>query len=488
MTETDSTDPPSLDPPGTDEDGHEDGPKDSPKDSHEDSGAPARGEALNPGFVRKVIDVLDEDDRAGLRGLVHPLHPADIADLIELLRPREQEAFFMAMGQTLDPEVLPELEQEVRDAVVRFLDDRVLVEAVRELETDDAIYLLQALDEIRRAEILALVPQKDRAAVEMGLAYPEYSAGRIMQRDFVAVPPFWTVGQVQKRLQRRDIPERFFEIFVIDESGHPVGTVLISRLMRAETDRLVSDVMATEQTLISVTMEQEEVAYQFDQYHLISAAVVDEDGRLVGMITIDDVVDVIQEEHEEDILRLGGVEAEGPSDTVLRTVRSRFPWLFINLLTAILASLVIALFDESLEKMVALAVLMPIIASMGGNAGTQTLTIAVRSLATRELVQSNTRRVIFREVGVGLLNGLGFALVMGVIGYFWFKDGMLGVVVGVAMVVNLVAAGLAGILVPLGLQRAGKDPALASTVFVTTITDVVGFFAFLGLATCILLS
>jgi magnesium transporter len=357
--------------------------------------------------------------------------------------------------------------------------------AVKVLESDDGVAILEKLDDRVKAEILEQVPDVDRAAVEFSLQYPEESAGRLMRREFMSVPPFWTVAQTFEYLKAQDeLPDMFFEIFVVDPSFHAIGTMAVSKLISAGPETLVGDIMSLEQTLIPAMMDEEEVAYLFKQYHLVSAAVIDQDERVVGMITVDDIVNVVQETASEDMLALAGVrEAEGLSDSVIATTRSRFSWLFVNLLTAISASIVIALFYETIEKAVALAVLMPIVASMGGNAGTQTLTVAVRALATKDLTPTNAMRIVTREVLVGGLNGILFAVLMGLIGGIWFGSLSIGIVLGLAMVINLLFAGLAGILVPLGLDRVGIDPALASTVFVTTVTDIVGFFVFLGLAT-----
>lgn len=447
------------------------------------------GLSLSPEFVRAVVEALDTQDGARVRELVQPLHAADFADLLGLVRPQERDAIIAVMGEDLDPEVLIELEDDVRDDVLDQIEPAVIAEAVTTLDSDDAIYLLEDLETDRQQEILEQLPRKDRAAVELGLQYPEYSAGRLMQRDVVAVPPFWTVGQVIDYLRKTDsLPEAFFEIFVVDPGLHPVGTIPTSRLMRKKRSVPVEEIMDKQQHLIAADTGQEEVAYLFQQYHLISTAVVDNDNRLVGMITVDDIVEVIQEENEEDVLALGGVGDESLTDSVLETTRHRFSWLFVNLITAVLASIVISLFEQSIEKVVALAILMPIVASMGGNAGTQSLTVAVRALATRDLTPTNAARIVWRECLVGGLNGVLFAVLMGGLAAFWFASPVLGFVVGVAMIINLAMAGFSGILVPLSLQRMGADPALASTVFVTTVTDVVGFFVFLGLASIVLVS
>lgn len=442
---------------------------------------------LTPDFVRDVVEALDGGEAERVRALVAPLHAADLADLIGLLRSDERRRLIEMLGAELDPEVLSELDETVRDEVLRILDPQHLAAAVAQLDTDDAVYLLEDLDEERQRAILRAMSAHDRAAIEQGLAYPEYTAGRLMQREAVFVPPFWTVGQTIDYLRAdEELPEEFYEIFVVDPAFHPVGTVPLSRVIRTRRAARIDEIMDRDLTTIPARMDQEEVAFLFEQYNLVSAPVVDDDGRLVGIITIDDVVDVIREEASEDILRLGGVGEGYLSDNVLRTTRRRFSWLFVNLLTAILASLVIAQFDATIEQVVALAVLMPIVASMGGNAGTQTLTVAVRALAANDLTPTNALRVINRELLVGLVNGILFAVLMGAIGTLWFASPLIGAILAAAMIINMIVAGLAGILVPLTLDRLGIDPAVASSVFVTTVTDVVGFFAFLGLATWIL--
>ncbi|MFP3945104.1 MAG: magnesium transporter, partial [Alphaproteobacteria bacterium] len=452
--------------------------------------APEEGYVLDAQFVRDVVEALDHGADEEVKELVADLHAADFADLLGLMGAADRRALVETMGRALDPEVLTELDEDVRDDVLDYVSPELLARAVRELDSDDAVYLLEDLKEERQQEILGRVPNRERAAVEFALQYPENSAGRIMQRQFVGVPPDWTVGRVIDYMRESDgLPEDFFEIYVLDPGQHVMGAVPVSRLLRTKRPTGVEQIMNAGVTCIPADMEQEEAAYLFQQYHLASAPVVDGDRRVVGMLTVDDIVDVIQEEHEEDVLALAGVAPdEGLSDNVLTTARGRMPWLVVNLMTAIFASVVIGLFEGALDKLVPLAILMPIVASMGGNAGTQTLTIAVRALATKDLTAANAARIVLREALVGGLNGVLFAVVMGIVAAFWFSAyPQLAVVVGVAMIVNLLCAGLAGILVPLWLQRAGADPAVASTVFVTTVTDVVGFFTFLGLASWVLL-
>jgi len=438
---------------------------------------------LTPEFVSAVSDALSAEDQKLARKLVRDLHAADLADLIEQLRRDERVGLIDQLGRTFDVESLAELDESVRDELMEALPNKVIASAVRRLETDDALYLIEDLDAEDQAEILASVPRAERMALRRALDYPEYTAGRLMQTDFVAVPAFWTVGQTIDYMRTEDdLPDEFVEIYVVDPAFHTVGFIPVSRVLRTTRDKLVSEIMEDHQNIFHVNDKQEDLAYKFDQYNLVSAAVVDDDNRLVGSLTIDDMVDVMQEEAQEDILRLAGVGDEEITGSILDITKSRFGWLVVNLATAILASWVISLFDATIQQMVALAVLMPIVASMGGNAGTQTMTVAVRAIATRDLSATNAMRVISRECAVGVINGLLFALIMGAFAWWWFGSDGLGAVIATAMIINLLAAALAGILVPIALDHLEYDPAIASSVFVTTVTDVVGFFAFLGLA------
>lgn len=453
---------------------------------------PADGAAeayrLQPEFIREVTDALEEKDEERVRTLLRSLHEADVADLFELLKGDDRRDLVTALGPEFSPEVLSELDEAVRDEIIDTLRSEDLAAAVSQLETDDALYVLEDLDEERRAEVLSNIPLQDRAALEEGFSYEEESAGRLMRRELIAVPQFWSVGQTIDHLRESDeLPEEFHEIFVVDPRFHPIGAVHLSRLMRSKRHVLIRDIMEEEQRLIPVDMDQEEVAFVFKQYNLTSAAVVDSQGRMVGVITIDDVVDVIQEEADEDILRLAGVQDGDLNESLSSVTRTRFIWLLVNLGTAVLASMVIAQFDATIEQLVALAVLMPIVASMGGNAGTQTMTVAVRALAMRELTSTNALRVVNKEVVISLINGVLLAVIIGVVAGLWFSSPVIGAVLAVALVINMLVAGLSGILIPIGLQRFGIDPAVASSVFVTTVTDVVGFFAFLGLAAMVIL-
>ena len=400
-----------------------------------------------------------------------------------MLRPEQRGLLIATLGDDFKTGALPELDESVRDQVIEAMPSAQVAEAIQQLDSDDAVYLIEDLDKEDQSDILAKLPSFERAALERSLEYPEDSAGRIMQTDLIAVPPFWSVGQtIDFMSEADDLPDRFYEVFVVDPAYHLIGSAALNRLLRAKRTATVETITDRDIHPILAEADQEEVARQFERYNLTSAPVVDTDHRLVGVITADDVVEVVQEEASEDILHMGGVAGESVSDSVWQTTRLRFTWLLANLATAILASAVISLFDATIEQMVALAVLMPIVASMGGNAGTQTMTVAVRALATQDLGAANALRVIGRETAVGILNGLMFAVIMGGIVYFWFGSDQLGLVIGVAMIVNLIAAAVAGILIPLGLDALGLDPAIASGVFVTTVTDVVGFFAFLGLA------
>jgi magnesium transporter len=443
---------------------------------------------LSSDFVRSVMAALDERDRARVRHLIAPLHPADAADLIQRLNDEERHVLVEALHPEIDPKVLSELDETVRDAVIEQLGTDEVAAAVTELDTDDAVDLIEDLDAEVQQEVLKAIPAVERVMLETGLAYPEDSAGRLMQRELVAVPAFWTVGEVIDYLRTaEDLPNDFYDLFIVDPRHRPVGKIPLSRVLRTKRPVAVGDIMLAQFITVPVDMDQEEVAFLFRQRDLVSAPVVEADGRLMGVITVDDVVDVIDEEAEEDIMHLGGVTGDDLYRAALATTRSRFSWLLVNLFTAIVASIVIFQFKDTIEKIVALAVLMPIVASMGGNAGTQTLTVSVRALATKELTPTNALRIVGKELLVGSFNGILFAILAGVIAWLWFGDMALGLVIAAAMIINLVVAGFAGTVIPIGLARTGIDPAIASTVFLTTITDVIGFLAFLGLAAWLLL-
>ncbi len=445
--------------------------------------------SLDGDLVDRILDAVDAADTARLTELMAPLHAADVADLLEQIGGPDRRALLALWGREIDGDILSEVDEAIREEVIDAMPRDVLAEAVRELDSDDVVDLIEDLEEPQQEAILDALADADRAAVEQSLTYPEYSAGRLMQREVVTAPEHWTVGQAIDYLRGADwLPDQFYHVILVDPAHHPVGNVTLGKLLSSKRALALHDITEDSFRTISVYQEEADVAYAFNQYHLISAPVTDDDDRLVGVITIDDAMAVLDDEHEEDILRLAGVGDESSlSDTVMETTRQRLPWLLVNLMTAIMASGVIALFEGSIERLVALAVLMPIVASMGGNAGTQTLTVAVRALATKSLTESNVWRVVRREAMVGLVNGLAFALVMGLVAWIWFGQAELGLVIGAAMLVNLFVAALAGILVPLSLEKLGADPALASGTFVTTVTDVVGFFAFLGLAAAVLL-
>ncbi len=444
--------------------------------------------ALDRKAVAAILYAVEIDDQARLTELMEPLHAADIADLLEQISAYDRSRLIRLYDREFDGEILSELDESIREEVIGILNPQVLADAVRELESDDVVDLVEDLDEPQQEAILEALEDADRVAVEQALTYPEYSAGRLMQREIVMAPEHWNVGQAIDYMRNSDdLPDQFYHVVLVDPRLHPVGNVTLGKIMSARRETPLAALTEETFQIIPVDQDEEDVAYAFNQYHLISAPVVDQEGRLVGVITIDDAMAVLDEEHEEDILRLAGVGESSLSDSVADTARQRLPWLAVNLLTAILASLVIALFEETISKFVALAILMPIVASMGGNAGTQSLTVAVRAIATRDLTGSNVWRVIRREAMVGLLNGLTFAVVMGVVGLGWFGSAQIGYVIAMAMVINLVVAGLAGTIIPVVLDRVGVDPALASGTFVTTVTDVIGFFAFLGLAGVVLL-
>ncbi|WP_195818474.1 magnesium transporter [Roseobacter sp. MH60115] len=445
---------------------------------------------LGPKAIAAILYAVDIEDSAKLTELMEPLHPADIADLLEQINAFDRSRLVRLYGREFDGEILSELDESIREEVISVLTPQVLTQAVRDMDSDDVVDLVEDLEDHQQEAILEALEDVDRAAVQQALGYPEYSAGRLMQREVVMAPEHWTVGEAIDYLRttpEEELPAQFYHIVLVDPRLHPIGNVTLGKVMRSKRETRLMDIKEETFQVIPALQDEGEVAYAFNQYHLISAPVVDEEDRLIGVITIDDAMAVLDEEHEEDILRLAGVGEGSLSDRVIETTKQRLPWLAVNLVTAIAASLVIAQFEMAIAQIVALAVLMPIVASMGGNAGTQSLTVAVRAIATKDLTGANVWRVIRREVLVGLINGLIFAVVMGVVGVIWFGSPALGYVIAVAMVINLVIAGLAGTVIPVVLERVGVDPALASGAFVTTVTDVVGFFAFLGLAALVLL-
>jgi len=435
-------------------------------------------------FVKSVARRIEMADAAGLRALVGDLHESDMGALIEALPPEQRQRLVELLGIDFDFTALTEVDDVVRDEILEELPPQAVAKGVSELESDDAVAILEDLPKDEQAEILEQLPQPERGALVRSLDYPEDSAGRRMQAEFIAVPPSWNVGQaIDYMRETTGLPKQFYELYVVDEGDHFLGAVPLDRLLRSKRPVPISELMEKDRHRVSATQDQEEVARQFQRYNWVTAPVVDVSDRLVGVITFDDVADVIEEEAEEDIHALGGITRdEELSDSVWTTARGRFNWLLVNLATAFLASSVLGLFEGQLQKMVALAVLAPIVASQGGNATTQTMTVAVRALATRELSDANAWRVITRELMVGLLNGIAFAVITGIAAYIWFKVPGLGFVIGLAMICNLIAAALGGILIPLLLHRLKIDPAVASSPFVTTVTDVVGFFSFLSIA------
>ena len=438
---------------------------------------------FDPSLISDVMDALDSSDRSKIIILTKDLSAADIADIINLIPRSEVGNFISFIESDFNPEILSELDENIREEVINLLGHSYVAEVLQKLETDDAVHVIEDLEEGDKKLILNKIPKIEREELELSLNYPEYSAGRLMSVDFVALNPNINVGEAIDFLRLdNDLPIEFYEIYLIDSSSQPVAAISLSNIIRSSREKSLKSLQSHELITISGEMDRELVAYQFERFDLVSAPVIDEVGKLIGVITADDIVEVLKDEAGEDIKLLGGVGDEDITDNVIQASKGRFSWLFINLITAILASMVIGLFDGTIEEMVALAILMPIVASMGGNAGTQTLTIAVRSLSTRDLIPLNYKRIINREILVSFLNGVFFALILGILSAFWFGNFALGGVLAIAMVLNMVVAGFAGIIIPLILNKLGIDPALASSVFVTTVTDVVGFFSFLGLA------
>lgn len=450
-------------------------------------------DGLHRDVVETIVDAIEADNVQVVRELVAPLHFSDAADLIERLSPEQRKTLLEATSDVLDADLFAELDETVRDEVVDIVGLDAVAEVVAELETDDAVEIVDELEDHEQQKVLDAIPAAERTLIEEGLSYEEDTAGRLMQRAVMTVPQFWSVGETidfMREIAEQDeweTPNVFYDIVVVDPRHKPVGTIPLSTLLQHKRPVPVSDIMHERMKLIPVDMDQEEVAFLFRQRDLVSAPVVGEEGRLVGMITIDDVVDIIDEEAEEDILALGGVREDDLYSATLDTTKQRFSWLFVNLLTAILASVVIGFFQGTIEQVVALAVLMPIVASMGGNAGTQTLTVAVRALATKELTATNALRQVGKEILVGGVNGVVFAVLIGGVAWAWFASPEIGLVIAMAMIVNMIVAGLFGAIIPIALDRRGIDPAVASSVFLTTVTDVVGFLVFLGLGAAFLL-
>lgn len=443
---------------------------------------------LQPEDETPIQDALASEDEAILSETLARLHPADVSDELEQLSSEQREDIITRAPDIISGDVLAELEDDVVEDILPYLDAERIADVLSGMENDDATQILEEMEDAQREDVLEAVAPNERIAYEESLAFDDETIGRLMQREFVAAPEFWTVGDTIDHMRDtgEDLPELFFNVYIIDTAFKPIGYVPVSHLMREQRETRLSEIMKDTVVKIDQASDQEEAAYLFEKYNLISAPVTNEADRLVGMMTVDDIIEIIQDENKEDILALAGVSDAGLADTAFETVRARAPWLFINLLTAVLASLVIARFDYAISEIVALAVLMPIVASMGGNAGTQALTVAVRAIAERELTAQSMWRAVRRESVAALMIGLIFAVVLALITYLWFGDKQLAGVAFIAMIVNHLFAGLAGIAVPLGLKRAGADPAVSSSVFVTTVTDVVGFFAFLGTAVLIL--
>jgi magnesium transporter len=460
-----------------------------PTETETDPEVTEDGTVLSEEFVDRVLAAVDAEDSAGVKALLDPLHAADIADLLEQISASNRTALIGLWGREIDGEVLSELDESIRESVIASLPRNVLGRAVRGLDSDDVVDLIEDLEEDQQSRILKSLKAEYRAGIESALAYPEYSAGRMMQRELVEMPEHWTVGEAIDHLRSAEtLPDQFYHVILVNPEREPVGYVALGRVLSSPRVMALTEILEPSFRPVSVLDPESDVAYLFNQYHLITAPVIDEQRKLVGVVTIDDAMIVLDEDHEAEMLRLAGVDEDASlSDSVYRTSRGRAVWLFVNLLTAILASVVISVYADTIDQMIALAVLMPIVASMGGNAGTQTMTVAVRSIATRDLTARNAVRVCWREIAVGGINGVLFGVLMAGVAGLWFGVPMLAAVIALAMLLTLVAAALGGILIPLVLDRFGIDPALASGPFVTTITDVVGFFAFLGLATAILL-
>ena len=453
-----------------------------------DLGSKDASYVINKQKMAIVLSALASGNRVDLTEVLEPLHPADIADIIEQLNTTDRARFIRLYDTEFYGDILSEIDEHIREEVISELNPDVLAEAVRDLESDDVVDIVEDLEEEQKETILDALEEGDRVAVQSLLSYPEQSAGRLMQREVVMAPEHWSVGMAIDFLRNdANLPEQFYHIVLVDPRLHPVGNVSLGKLMSSKRSVLLKEIIEDVFQVIPADQDEADVAYAFNQYHLISAPVVDMENRVVGVITIDDAMVVLDEELEEDIMLLAGIGDSSVSDTIIETVRGRLPWLAVNLVTAILASIVIAQFEATIAQFVALAILMPIIASMGGNAATQSLTVAVRAIATKDISSTNIGRVIRREIGVGILTGLIFAVSMGLIGVFWFGTAMLGVVIAISMLINLVVANLAGTTIPVILEKLGIDPALASGAFVTTVTDVVGFFAFLSIAGILLL-
>ncbi|MGH1377579.1 MAG: magnesium transporter [Alphaproteobacteria bacterium] len=434
--------------------------------------------------IREILDAARSQDSDTVYAALEELSPADAAELISKIKEEDRQELLSMYGEALDPQIFSELDQELSRSALETMPTASVVDIISQLESDDALLLVETLSPDIQQEVINRLSTKDRLALKEGLSFPEDSAGRLMRRELVAIPEFWTVGKTidYLRTSTKSLPDDFFDLFIINPSHHLTGSIPLCLLVRSDREEKISNLQIEGTNAIPAEMDQEEVAHMFRRDNIVSAPVIDNDGRLIGMITIDDIIDVIDEEAQEDLLRMAGVDHGDLYRAVIATANTRFKWLFVNLLTAILASIVISFFGATIEQIVALAVLMPIVASMGGNAGTQALTVAVRAIATHEISETNTLRVIWKETLVGLLNGVLFAVITGFLAALWFQLPILGIVIALAMIINLIVAGLFGAGIPLFLHRIGSDPAVSSTVLLTTITDVIGFLSFLGLA------
>ena len=450
----------------------------------------AKGFGISKDQLEKIRDNIRSENIEFLKNNVLNLHHADIADIFEILSEEDRKLLAVCLENSLPAEVLASIDEQVLSEILDNYKPGILGDLIGKLDTDEAVYVIENIDIDRREVLIKQIPSAERKLIRQALEFPEMSAGRLMQRDYVAVPKYWNVGQVIDYLRGSvKVPDQFYSIFIVDPKHVPVGTVPLHRIMRNKRNIVLTDIMIDDPVVVKVNTDQEDIAYLFEKYDLTSAPVVNARNRLIGMITVDDVVEVIQEEAEEDMLKLAGVS--GDTDLYMaawKTARSRFSWLFINLLTAILASISIGFFEGTIKQIVALAVLMPIVASMGGNAGTQTLTVAVRAIATRELNPSNSLRVFGKEILVGLINGIVFAVIVGLVAALWFGEHGLGIVIALAMMFNLLVAGFFGASIPIMLQKLKVDPALGASILLTTVTDVVGFFVFLGLAQLMLVN
>ncbi len=444
---------------------------------------------FNKEFLSIFSDKIKSSDIKFINQTLGDLHPSDVANLIENLSYETRAKLIEIEEFDIEPEIFVEINESIQTEILQLLSSDSIAKIIKRLESDNAISIIENLNQDKKNSVLDKLPPKDRFLLEEGLSYPEDSAARIMQREFTAVPSDWSVGQTIDYLREsKDLPEEFLEIFIVDNDFKPIGMVPSSRVLRTPREKKMKSIMREMPVLISVNMDKEEVGHTFENYNLVSAGVVNKNNKLVGMITADDAVTVVQEEAEEDVLRLAGVGDEEITDSVIIKTKRRFNWLLLNLFTALLATWVISLFGASIEQMVALAFLMPIVASMGGNAGMQTLAVTIRAIATKELSSGNFNKIVGKEFLIGILNGIIFAIITAIIVQLWFQEYKLSLLIGISMVLNMIVAGLFGILVPVSLKKVNIDPALASSVFVTTITDVIGFLSFLGIGSYLFLT